>query len=193
VFGGAVELSLRDFANGEVINTLTCAGQIVYAAAYSDDGSLLAVASGMLTRDERESPGVLEVWDAKQRRILRSVRSHVGGIRTVAFQPKGHLLATGGFDNLVRVWSDTDRPLLELRGHEGVVRAVAFSPNGKFLASASEDGRIIFWDVSTGNKLAAFEKHFGAVTSLAFLPDGRLVSGSMDTTVRIWDVNSKIK
>ena len=38
-----------------------------------------------------------------------------------------------------------------------------------------------------GAETARLEGHIGEVTALAVLPDGRLASGSYDTTVRLWD------
>jgi WD40 repeat protein len=40
-----------------------------------------------------------------------------------------------------------------------------------------------------GAEIALLEGHTGAVTALVVLPDGRLVSGSVDGTVHVWDLN----
>ena len=45
------------------------------------------------------------------------------------------------------------------------------------------------WDSRTGKLVRSFRGHTGLVSSLAFSPDGRrLVSGSRDTTVKVWDL-----
>ena len=44
------------------------------------------------------------------------------------------------------------------------------------------------WDASSGMDLLTLKGHTGTVTSVAFSPDGqRLVSGSYDQTLKIWD------
>jgi WD40 repeat protein len=46
------------------------------------------------------------------------------------------------------------------------------------------------WHAEIGRELRRFEGHCGAVSPLAFTPDGRsIVSGSEDATVLVWDVS----
>jgi WD40 repeat protein len=79
-----------------------------------------------------------------------------------------------------------------LRGHSDDVYAVAFSPDehGLWLATAGADSAVKVWDSHAGGPpVRTFRGHTGLVTSLAFTPDGkRLVSGSRDHTVKVWDM-----
>ena len=46
------------------------------------------------------------------------------------------------------------------------------------------------WDASTGVELKKLKGHTGQVNSVAFSCDGsRIVSGSQDKSVRVWDVS----
>jgi WD40 repeat protein len=57
------------------------------------------------------------------------------------------------------------------------------------LASCSADGSICLWDTSNGQILQTLTGHDGAVWTVDFSPDGRLlVSGSEDGSLRLWDV-----
>jgi len=78
------------------------------------------------------------------------------------------------------------------------VNSFDFSPDGKRLVAVVETldhvGRLLFWDdlVETNKITAPCRKmthdHEGRCTSLHFSPDGRFfVTGSWDSTVRIWN------
>jgi WD40 repeat protein len=109
----------------------------------------------------------------------------------VAFSPDGGRLATGGDENTVMIWDvKMGQRLQTMRGHSGDVYTVAFSPDdGRWVASAGEDSTVKVWDSKTGTVVHSFRGHTGLVSSVAFTPDGqRLISGSRDHTVKVWDV-----
>ena len=71
-----------------------------------------------------------------------------------------------------------------------VINIIAFSSDGKLLASGDNKGCIKIWDF-TKKKLLLFDQtkqHDSAVTSLAFIPNTRiLISGSKDQkTIKFW-------
>ena len=67
--------------------------------------------------------------------------------------------------------------------------AVAFLADGRTLAAGCADGTVRLCDVPTGQEIGQFKGHQGAVTGLAFSPDGKaLVSVGADTTALIWSM-----
>ena len=152
---------------------------MAYWIAYSPDGRLVAVATGMgfsLYDGETLTP----IWSAKME----------VGTWGIAFSPDGDLLALASADGTVRLWRVADgEPLRTLEGHTGVVWSVAFSPDGDLLASASDDGTVRLWRVADGKLLRTLDGHTDVVWSVAFSPDGDLLaSASADGTVRLWRV-----
>lgn len=112
----------------------------------------------------------------------------------VALDSRHGLVAAGGADHAVRLWSmATHRQVAVLRGHTGMVQSVAFSPGGRLLASGSADGTVRLWSVAARRQLGAplRVRHVLNETflSVAFSPDGRtLASAGTDGSIRLWSV-----
>ena len=67
---------------------------------------------------------------------------------------------------------------------------LAWSPDGKLLAS-NDQNDIVLFDTKAWEPKQRLVGHSGWVTDLAFTRDGRLlVSGSIDATLRVWQVGS---
>ena len=80
------------------------------------------------------------------------------------------------------------RSILREQGQLSIVPAVA---NGQ-IATARVDGSIRIWNADTGRPMATLDGHTDEVVRMVFSADGsKLVSGSADQTVRVWDLASK--
>jgi WD40 repeat protein len=183
---GAVQV--WEGATGQPVRTLDTHKREIRGLVFSRDGKHLASAS---------SDGIVKLWDATRlnetQKARLTLRARVPGPGlSVAFSPDGRRLATGGDGDTVKIWDvQTGKELRTLPGHSGDVYTVAFSPDddGRWVASAGEDSTVRVWDSHTATLIHSFRGHRGLVSSLAFSPDGRrLVSGSRDKTVKVWDV-----
>jgi WD40 repeat protein len=163
--------------------------------AFHPDGRLLAIPS---------SGHRIQVWDASSGRNVLTISGHTSRVLSIAFSPDGRRLASTSEDRTVKVWDLTAGPAGgELREavftgrHDERVIGVAFSPDGWRLASASGEtdrrGEVKVWDVASGKMLYHFPGQAvpNAVVPLALSPDGRrLASGSVDNTVKVWDLTT---
>jgi WD40 repeat protein len=60
------------------------------------------------------------------------------------------------------------------------------------VAGASDDRTVWVWDSDRRNVVALLSGHQSAVTTVAFSPDSRrLLSGSQDSTIRLWDPENR--
>ncbi len=75
-------------------------------------------------------------------------RFGVGPACSLQLSPNGELLATGGQDGFVRIYSVADWSLFSAyEAHEGAVSATSWSPDSGSVASSGQDGRIHLWPV----------------------------------------------
>src|SRR5262249_60054107 len=94
--------------------------------------------------------GAFNVWDIRTGELKGAIDGKAS-VSCVAFNPGGHIAATGSADRTVRIWNVTSGELIRtLPGHDSTVSSVAFSPDGKLIASGSWDKAVTLWDASTG-------------------------------------------
>jgi WD40 repeat protein len=111
---------------------------------------------------------------------------------TLAFSPDGKVLASGGYDNRIRLWDpDTGKEVRTLEGHKSYVNCIAFSGDGKWLASGSQDNDLRLWDVETGKEQRRFQGRNAPIERLALSPNGKVLASScLGGTLRLWDTDT---
>lgn len=107
--------------------------------------------------------------------------------------PDGHLLATGGTNNEVRLYDLADNGKLSAQAVEseqddGHATILTFAPDSRLLAAGfSRSSPVNLWDLTNG--LVRLKGHGSTVQGMAFSPDGTtLFSGSGD--LRSWGVTA---
>jgi WD40 repeat protein len=120
--------------------------------AFSPDGSLLATGGAWSDCDYGEvcSPdeGEVRLWEVATGEQLALVEGPEGGVRDVAFNPDGTLIAfVGGLeDGSVSLWdTETGETLAVLESP--YVSCVAFSTDGTLLVTGGNDGTVRLWRV----------------------------------------------
>ena len=196
--GGDWIVRVWEVRTGKYLYSLTGHPSAVNAVAFSPDGKILASAGSSL-----------RFWDANTGELLRADNNDLGSISEIVFAPDGNTLATGGgWDRTAHLWNVKTGTLQKsLKGHTGKIRDIAFSPDSRTLVTASSDKTMRLWDVNTGieqKQLSTPEDKFNPlmeadrwdqllerddVHTLKFSKDGtRLVSGSRDGSLHLWDV-----
>jgi WD40 repeat protein len=70
--------------------------------------------------------------------------------------------------------------------HNNAVYAAAFSNDGKQLATGSLDNTVKLWTVADGEHVGTLKGHGDGVAFVGYLKDNRIVTASLDKSVKIW-------
>ncbi|ETO07357.1 hypothetical protein RFI_30035, partial [Reticulomyxa filosa] len=108
-------------------------------------------------------------------------------------------ICSGSSDKTVRVWDvDNNKQIQLFNGHSSIVYCVKFSPyhyhnhHQNVILSSSHDNNIRSWDFKHNKPLKySMDTHDIYCIRLSSFNCGRyLCSGSFDTTIRLWDVET---
>jgi WD40 repeat protein len=144
-------------------------------------------------------------WILDRERPRTTLATEGVGVRALALDGEGELLAGLLMDGTLVLWRLGDSPPELVRLHEYGGTSVepnvlAFSPDGRTLASIVEPYALALWDRSVllsaspselPKPTLSFEGHDARVQGLSFSPDGRrVVSTSLDQTARVSNLDA---
>ncbi|KAF9903879.1 hypothetical protein EC991_003216 [Linnemannia zychae] len=178
-------VAVGDILTGEARLLLIGHTNLVLYIAYSPDGSMVATASQDTT---------VRIWSTESGDTLHILRGHTESVTGVAFSPTG-LQLTSSIDRTVRTWeAQTGNTLFSLSKHANPVYCVAYLLMAirslQEILIEHQHGVVYLWDPNSSDLLDTLSSHVEAVLSATYTPNSTyLASGSLDGTVRLWDVN----
>jgi hypothetical protein len=186
--GGRGVVYLFDTASGELRGQMEGLHPRVTALAFAPDGKQLAAASSAMgeAHDVRLYPFDIEKLSPTSNGVV--VNAHADVIHDLAFRPDGKMLASCGYDRLIKLWDlQAKKELRVLKDHSDSVYGLAFHPEGKLLASAAADRAVKVWDVESGRRLYTLGEATDWLYAVAWSPDGRHVAAAgVDKSIRVW-------
>lgn len=177
-------LKLLDVQNLNALLTVEGHGQSVKTLTFSPDGSRLATAGDDST---------VRVWEARELRPVWAGETN-NAIDKVLFSKDGATVFTADEDGYIQLWDATTgqskrRFLTGGEPGETSLYAMALSPDEKTLYCGGDAPYLCIMDVETGRPVERCAGHQEPPRQLTFSPDSQtLASGSMDGTMRVWDV-----
>jgi WD40 repeat protein len=142
------------------------------------------------------------LWNATTGARERVFEGATAGLNAVAVSKNGVLVATGGAEAIVRVYTYADGKQIAQLKAPGPVRGLAFSANNLTLAAACADRSLVAWNVGYnpgqplpaefGRLMQAFA-HDASAHDLVLAADNvTLYSASADKTIRQWKIASEV-
>nr|XP_023025430.1 U3 small nucleolar RNA-associated protein 15 homolog [Leptinotarsa decemlineata] len=132
----------------------------------------------------------VRLWDIPTEKTIMTYNSHTDYVRAGATcLAVPDMLISGGYDNKVKMYDTrTENEVLTV-DHGSPIESLLFLPSGGIFLSAGGT-EIKIWDTIAGGKLlGSISQHHKTITCLRLASDNkRLLSGSLDRHVKIYDV-----
>ncbi|MBD1909393.1 MULTISPECIES: pentapeptide repeat-containing protein [unclassified Leptolyngbya] len=152
----------------------------IYAMTVSCDGQWLATA---------DTQGEICLRQLSTGELIRRWEAHAGTVRSLTFMPDSEAIASGGDDQLLKLWDiHTGQCLRQLYNPDGTVWAVSASPDGQWLAFT--DGTIKVWKL---NADAAIPLNYQIdwTTNIRFSPDSQTLAAACNNgTIKLWNLET---
>uniref|UniRef100_A0A2K6KEJ8 E3 ubiquitin-protein ligase TRAF7 n=2 Tax=Rhinopithecus TaxID=542827 RepID=A0A2K6KEJ8_RHIBE len=128
----------------------------------------------------------IKIWDIRTLDCIHVLQTSGGSVYSIAVT--NHHIVCGTYENLIHVWDiESKEQVRTLTGHVGTVYALAVisTPDQTKVFSASYDRSLRVWSMDNMICTQTLLRHQGSVTALA-VSRGRLFSGAVDSTVKVW-------
>lgn len=105
-------------------------------------------------------------------------------------QYSGDMLVTGSADKTIKVWSLSSKQCTQELHDTKWIRCLRFdAPSSTLVTTGMDSTQAKVWNLTDGTVSHVLDVHRGWLTSLQ-LAMPRLVTGSLDGTIRVWDVST---
>jgi len=117
----------------------------------------------------------------------KTIGSHSAAVLSVAAARQTSIVASGSYDNSVRLWDPTGPTAVRSLAHDGAVNALVFSADGAQLITATDAGNIKLWDLDSGQLTATVAAGLGRVNTVAVEPrTGAIAGGGSNGSLKLW-------
>jgi WD40 repeat protein len=181
---GQTELPM--FFDNELMLQTNETGLFNSEAAYSPDGSKIAVAFGR---------SKIAIWDVANGRKITTLAGHGNNFLTgIVFSPNGRqLVSFAQYDSAIKIWDTTTGELIRSISQSDV-QSISFSPDGSRIVGnykgLGNDDAIKIWNVANGSVIRTITDVLEYTQSITYSPDGRRILTASNNGIRIWDAGN---
>jgi eukaryotic-like serine/threonine-protein kinase len=182
-----VRVEVRDLVTGKVLWKQPISRDID-SLTWNPDGKTLAVCQSSFRGD------VISLWDGASGKPVGNLEGPPGGGGRCVFNHAGSLLASNGWEWILRLWDPLSGRQLFSTFAVPPLDGGPFSPDGRFLAATEYDGKLRIWEVAAGDEYRTLTAN-PLQSKIAFVSstvsaDGRLLAAGGSGSVGLWDLPS---
>jgi len=136
-------------------------------------------------------------WNTKRGDLFPLLNGHFEEFWGLAAHPKESVYATGGTDQIVRVWNVAEKCMISAKNVKQKVWTLHYSPDAKYLAVGTESGDVLILNGTTlelERTLSHGEKKDFKVTVVKFSTDGNfLAAGTAEKIIDVYFIENDWK
>lgn len=154
-------------------------------------GSAPSALTGLIETGEiliATQTGSVAIFDFDSCEQVSKLVGHHGGIRFTGFRKEFDEVVTVSADQSIRRFRPDGTLVQATDTNVGQITTAAMSPDGILVAVGTDEGSLSLWDASTLTKVKELPGHTSRLRLLSFSNNHRLISGSLNESVRVWDL-----
>ncbi|MBK4728849.1 hypothetical protein JJD41_02950 [Oxynema sp. CENA135] len=135
--------------------------------------------------------GLVKLWSQDGQAIAPPMKSGNYGVMSVAITADGGTIVSGNQDGNIHLWNREGKLIKKViskteNNYEDMIFALAISPDEDIIATGVWGGTINLWNREGDRINDPQSGHQSSIYSIAFNPNGTIVSSSLDGTLRLW-------
>lgn len=142
--------------------------------------------SGVIAlNEEQEEPPTL-------RTPIRELLGHTGVVMAADWLPDAEQIVTASWDRTANLYDvETGEIIHTLCGHDQELSHVSTHHTQRLCVTSSKDSTFRLWDFREPiHSVSVFQAHTETVTSAVFTREDKIVSGSDDRSVKVWELRN---
>lgn len=122
----------------------------------------------------------------------QTLATHKETISSVLYIPLKDYIISGAYDDTIVIWDMQNQVEVKRIKHLQLVTALATSPSDDlFVAACSGDNTLHIFSIE-GKKQTSWEAHEDFISSVLFMNEEVIISGSDDGNLKFWKLNGKL-
>lgn len=137
--------------------------------------------------------GKIKIFDFQEAKEETALTGHGWDVRVAQWHKRHALIASGGKDNLIKLWDPRGKEQTTLHIHKNTILALKWTNDGESILSGGKDQMVKMFNLRAMKEEFVHKGHQKEVTALCTHPclDSLFVSGGGEGAVYIWQKHNE--
>lgn len=182
-YDSSYTIQIWDVITGDLISTLKGKLHRDVNPVFNPKSNTIAI-SGKYGR-------FIHLWNLITENLIE-LSGHTDEVQRITFSPDGKTLASGGKDEVIRLWDVESGELKHtFAGHALSIDFLKYASDGEMIASHGGDNNVCVWNAESGELIHIISDFKEEITDLDFAADGKtLVTANSNGLIQTWNMHT---